>query len=82
MIAVLRDKNQITLPKKIVQAMNLKKDSNLDVEVNEKGQIIITPVALVPNALIIDLKEGLNDVKTGNVSKAMSADNIIKKFGL
>ncbi len=82
MIATLRDKNQITLPKKIVQAINLKKDSNLDIELNKKGQIIITPVSLIENALIDELKEALNDVKAGNVSKAMSADDIIKKLGI
>lgn len=82
MIAILRDKNQITLPKKIIQAINLKTNSNLDVTLNRKGQIIITPVALIEKALIDELKEALNDVKKGNVSKAMSADDIIKKLGI
>ena len=82
MTTVLRSKNQITLPASIIKKMNLKKDANLKIEVNKEGQIIMTPITFVETALIADLKEAIKDIETGNVSKAMSADDLIKKLGL
>jgi len=82
MITALRDKNQITLPSKIVKETKLKKNSSLKIEVNSKGQIVITPVVLVEQFYINDLKDALDDVKNGNISKAMSANEIIKKLDL
>ena len=82
MLATLRDKNQVTIPNKIIQSINLKKDSYLDIELNDEGQIIITPVTMVESSLITELREALDDVKKGNISKAMSADDLINKLGL
>ncbi len=82
MNAILREKNQITLPANIIKKMNLKKDTNMKIEVNEKGQIVMTPMAMVEKAYLEDLKEALEDVKKGNVSKAMSADELIEKLEL
>lgn len=82
MLATLRAKNQITLPGEIIKKLKLKKDDNVDIEVNDSGQIIITPVAIIEKQFITDLKEALDDIEKGNVSEAMSAEEIIKKLGL
>jgi antitoxin component of MazEF toxin-antitoxin module len=82
MLATLRAKNQITLPSDIIKQLKLKEKSQIDINVNEKGQIILTPIEIVDKKLIDDLKESLNDIKNGNVSEAMTAEELIKKLGL
>jgi AbrB family looped-hinge helix DNA binding protein len=55
MIITCREKSQITLPKKVVAELEIKKGDNLEIIVQD-GKIIITPV------LVID-KEHLNKLK-------------------
>jgi len=46
-IARLKEKNQVTLPKKIVERLHLKKDELFEVKI-EKNYIILIPVELKP----------------------------------
>lgn len=82
MLATLRAKNQITIPSDIIKQLNLKEKSQIDIKINDQGQIILTPIEIIEKKLIDDLKESLNDFKNGHVSEAMSAEEIIKKLGL
>jgi looped-hinge helix DNA binding domain, AbrB family len=47
MLVDLKQKSQVTIPKKIVKKLNLKVGDKLDVE-EEEGSLIITPVVVVP----------------------------------
>jgi len=47
MLAMLRSKNQITLPTEVIKKLNLQKNDSVEVEINENGQIVLTPVMLV-----------------------------------
>ncbi len=75
-------KNQITLPVEVIKKLNLRKDDSIEVDVNENGQIILTPVMIAEKKIIADIKEAFDDVENGRVSDAMSAYEIIKKLGL
>ena len=82
MLATLRAKNQITLPSNIIKQLKLKEKAQIDININDKGQIVLTPIEVIDKKLIDDLKESLNDIKNGNVSEAMTAEELIKKLGL
>jgi bifunctional DNA-binding transcriptional regulator/antitoxin component of YhaV-PrlF toxin-antitoxin module len=82
MLATLRAKNQITLPIDIIKKLGIHKDDNIEITLNDKGQIILTPVVVVEKKFASDLKEALADVKKGKVSKEMSADEVLKKLGI
>ncbi len=82
MLATLRAKNQITLPTNIIKKLNLHKDDNIDIDITDSGQIILTPVSVVEKKFVDDIKEALNDVKNGKLSKAMTAEEMIKHLGL
>ena len=43
----LRNRSQVTLPKEVVKALDLKVGDDLKVEV-KSGRVIITPVAVIP----------------------------------
>ena len=47
MLAMLRSKNQITLHIEVIKKLNLQKNDSVEVEINENGQIVLTPVMLV-----------------------------------
>ena len=82
MLATLRAKNQITLPSDIIKQLKLHEKSQIDININDNGQIILTPIEIVDKKMIDDLKESLNDIKNGNVSEAMTAKELIDKLGL
>ncbi|MCD5410563.1 MAG: AbrB/MazE/SpoVT family DNA-binding domain-containing protein [Clostridiales bacterium] len=44
---MLRSKNQITLHIEVIKKLNLQKNDSVEVEINENGQIVLTPVMLV-----------------------------------
>ncbi|MBN4050930.1 AbrB/MazE/SpoVT family DNA-binding domain-containing protein [bacterium AH-315-G05] len=82
MLVTLRAKNQITLPTEVIKKLNLQKDDRVEVEINENGQIVLTPVMIVEKKMVDDIKEAFDDVENGRVSEAISAYEIIKKLGL
>jgi antitoxin MazE len=47
MIVDLKQKSQVTIPKKIVEKLNLKVGDKIDIE-EKDGKLILTPVAIVP----------------------------------
>lgn len=47
MIIDLKQKSQVTIPKKIVEKLSLKIGDKIDIE-EKDGRLILTPVAIVP----------------------------------
>lgn len=47
MITQIRGKSQVTIPKEVVKALNLKAGDHLDVGI-ENGNIVIRPVFVIP----------------------------------
>ena len=82
MIVKIREKNQITLPTKIVKELGLKPGDTLEVEVNNIGQIILNSVSTVTKYEMEELRLVLNDIAEGKVSDAYTANELIKKLGL
>ncbi len=56
MIIELRKKSQVTIPKEIVDELNLQEGDHLDVSVKE-GVIVIEPVAVYSKAYIEKLEK-------------------------
>lgn len=80
----LRNRAQVTLPKEVVKALDLKVGDDLKVDV-ESGHVVITPVAIVPKDELWALRpeireaiiEGRKETRTG---KLKSHDNLDKMF--
>ena len=63
MIAELRTKSQITLPKSIVSHLGLSEGDQLEV-VEKDGVIYMTPVAVYPKHYLAELREEIEQLKT------------------
>jgi len=62
MLAELRTKSQITIPKEIIKKLNLSEGDKL--EVYEKdGMIYMIPVVVYPKKYVDDLLNELNEIK-------------------
>lgn len=62
MLAELRTKSQITIPKEIIKKLNLSEGDKL--EVYEKdGMIYMIPVVVYPQKYVDDLLNELNEIK-------------------
>ncbi|MBQ7015510.1 MAG: AbrB/MazE/SpoVT family DNA-binding domain-containing protein [Firmicutes bacterium] len=62
MLAELRTKSQITIPKEIIKKLNLSEGDKL--EVYEKdGMIYMIPVVVYPKKYVDDLLSELNEIK-------------------
>lgn len=77
MLLTLRDKNQLTLPKEIIEKLGLHKDDTLNV-VLENDKIVITPVTVVETKLLDELKEAFEDIKQGKVKSFNTVDELFK----
>ena len=83
MLAELRTKSQITLPKEIVNALGLSEGDKL--EISEKdGVIFMTPVTVYPKKYVDELQSELNELKK-NISEGIqptfdSIDALIDKL--
>ncbi|MEA3422738.1 MAG: AbrB/MazE/SpoVT family DNA-binding domain-containing protein [Bacillota bacterium] len=57
MLATLKTKNQITLPSKIIKKIGLHVKDQLDININDCGEIVLTPVIveILPINMIKDL---------------------------
>ena len=62
MIAELRQKSQVTIPKEIVTKLGLSEGDKLDI-FEQDGSICIKPVAVYPKKYLEELKEEISDVK-------------------
>ncbi len=67
MLAELRTKSQITIPKEIISKMGLSEGDKLDVYEND-GIICLIPVAVYPKKYVDSLKQEVDKVKE-NISK-------------
>jgi AbrB family looped-hinge helix DNA binding protein len=62
MLAELRGKSQITIPKEVVSKLGIKEGDKL--EITEKdGVIQLIPVVVYPKKFVDELKTEINDVK-------------------
>lgn len=62
MIAELRQKSQVTIPKEIVAKLGLSEGDKLDI-FEQDGSICIMPVSVYPKKYLEELKEEISDVK-------------------
>lgn len=63
MLAKLKAKSQITLPKKIIESLGLSKGDKF--EVYEKdGVICLTPVAVYPKKYVAELRREIDGIKS------------------
>lgn len=63
MLAELRSKSQITIPKEIITNLGLSEGDTLDI-FEKDGSICIMPVAVYPKKYLNDLRKEIDDVKT------------------
>jgi AbrB family looped-hinge helix DNA binding protein len=62
MLAELRQKAQITIPKEIIVKLGLSEGDKLDI-FEKDGSICLMPVAVYPRNYLSELKEEIRDVK-------------------
>lgn len=82
MIATLRVKNQVTLPQKLVKKIGLSPNDKIEISMNEYNQIILTPVVVVEKKWLDELKVAMNDLQNKNISKEMTAKEVIENLEL
>lgn len=75
MIIELRKKSQLTLPKEIVNEMNLIEGDRFEVNV-VNGIITLEPVAVYPKEYLIKLEEEIRVLKEDSNIKDKAFDNI------
>ncbi len=63
MIAELRQKSQITIPKEIIVKLGLSEGDKLDI-FEKDGSICIMPVAVYPKNYLNELRKEIGDVKS------------------
>lgn len=62
MLAELRQKSQITIPKEIIRQLGLSEGDQLDISLKD-GSICIMPVAVYPKKYLDELREEIENVK-------------------
>lgn len=62
MLVELKAKSQVTIPKDIVNSMELNQGDQFEV-IEEDGKIILVPVAIYPEHIIKNLKSEVNEIK-------------------
>jgi len=62
MLAELRQKSQVTIPKEIIVKLGLSEGDKLDI-FEKDGSICIMPVAVYPKKYLNELREEISDVK-------------------
>ncbi len=85
MIIDLKQKSQVTIPKKIVEKLSLKVGDKIDIE-EKDGRLILTPVAIVPKDQAWfyspEWQKGEDEVERqleeGKVHKAESLEKLFK----
>lgn len=80
MLTQLRNKNQLTIPADLTKKMGLHEGSKLEVEMTEDGKIIITPVVTVEKKWLDEVGKALEEVKKGDVSKAMDIEELFESL--
>ena len=62
MLVELKAKSQVTIPKDIVKSMSLNQGDQFEV-IEDKGKIILVPVAIYPEHVIKQLKNEVKEIK-------------------
>lgn len=62
MLAELRPKSQVTIPKELVEKLGLAEGDKLDI-VEKDGTICLVPVAVYPKQYIAELREEIEETK-------------------
>ena len=83
MLAELRQKSQITIPKELVQKLGLKEGDKLDI-FEQDGIIYLVPVTVYPRQYITELKNEIDTIKTkvaeGEQPMFYDIDELFKKM--
>ena len=61
MMIEIKSKSQITIPKEIMQELNIDKGTNLECKVIN-GEIVLTPIKFIGKTDIEEIKKKLNDI--------------------
>ncbi len=61
MIIEIKSKSQITIPKEIMQELNIDKGTNLECKV-VNGEIVLTPIKFIGKTDIEEIKKKLTDI--------------------
>lgn len=85
MLIQLRGRSQITIPKNIIEALDLKENDHLNIEI-KNGEIIIRPVAVIPKDQAwfwteewqLLEKEVDEDIKSGKIKTSNNLDELMK----
>ena len=72
MLAELRQKSQITIPKEIIVKLGLSEGDKLDI-FEKDGSICMIPVVVYPKKYVDELKEEIDGIKT----KIASGEQVI-----
>jgi AbrB family looped-hinge helix DNA binding protein len=83
----LRNRSQVTLPKEVVKALNLKIGDDLKLEV-KSGRVVITPVAVIPKdelwawepKIREAINEGRKEARTGRLKAYESLDEMFAEW--
>ncbi|MCW6701970.1 AbrB/MazE/SpoVT family DNA-binding domain-containing protein [Anaerococcus sp. NML200537] len=62
MLVELKAKSQVTIPKDIVNSMNLNQGDQFEV-IEDDGKIVLVPVAIYPEHVIKKLKAQVKEIK-------------------
>ncbi|MFA7118788.1 MAG: AbrB/MazE/SpoVT family DNA-binding domain-containing protein [Sphaerochaetaceae bacterium] len=80
MLAEIRDKSQVTIPKKIVNMFSLSKGDKVDI-FEKDGIICLMPVAVYPKSYVDGLKSEIQAVKENlKAGKQPVFDNVDALF--
>lgn len=62
MLVELKAKSQVTIPKDIVNSMDLNQGDQFEV-IEDKGKIVLVPVAIYPEHIIKELRKQVDEIK-------------------
>ena len=62
MLVELKTKSQVTIPKEIVEKLDLSKGDRFEIY-EEEGKIVLVPVVVYPEYVMEDLKNSIYEVK-------------------
>ena len=62
MLVELKAKSQVTIPKDIVNSMDLNQGDQFEV-IEDKGKIVLVPVAIYPEHVIKELRKQVDEIK-------------------
>ena len=89
MLVDLKQKSQVTIPKKLVDKLNLKTGDKIDIE-EKNGKLVLTPVIMVPKDqewfYSPEWQKGEsevnNQIKDGKIHISESLEKLFKDLGI